>query len=412
MKIVLSNYRYFVSGGPETYMFAIQDVLREYGHEVVPFSVRSARNVPNAFESEFLSPVADEDSAYFYEYKKNLRTVPKILARQFYSPEAFVRARSFASVHKPDIVYSLQFMSKMSPSVLDGFKSSGVPVVLRVSDFSMICPQGHLFDGQAVCNACVGGNFLHAYSKRCIMDSGVAGLVKGSALFLHRLLRCRDRIDAFVFPSRFTLGKFVEAGFPEAKLHYIPTPIDTSTIVPSYVADGPILYFGRLVVEKGVHHLLQAYRGIAGKKPKLVLVGAQATTPYAKALMDEYPEVSFHDFVTKNKLARYIQAASVVVIPSLWYDNLPNVLLEAFAHGKAVVAPEHGSFVDLVSRGHNGLLFKPGDSDSLRDALGWTIQHPDEIKQMGRNARLFVEELFSPSLHYKRLITLFQHVLN
>src|ERR1700737_1343960 len=137
MKIVLSNYRYFVSGGPERYMFSMQDVFKENGHEVFPFSVKSARNVPCEYEDRFFSPVADENSAYFSEYRKDPRTLLKVLSRQLYSLEAYFKARDFAEFCKPDLVYSLQYMSKMSPAVLDGFKSATLPVVLRVSDFSM-----------------------------------------------------------------------------------------------------------------------------------------------------------------------------------------------------------------------------------------------------------------------------------
>lgn len=412
MKIVLSNYRYFVSGGPETYMFSIKDILTQSGHEVLPFSVKSARNVSCEYEDKFLSPVADENSAYFSEYRKDAKTLLKVLSRQVYSTEAFFKARAFAKLCNPDLIYSLQFMSKMSPSVLDGFKSAKKPVVLRVSDFSMICPQGCLFDGEAVCNACLKGNFFHAVKKRCIMNSRAAGLVKGGALFVHRLLRCRDRIDAYVFPSRFTMEKFIEAGFPEDKLHYIPTPVDVTNVVPRYSKTGPFLYFGRLSVEKGVHQLLEAYRAIIKDKPELKVVGAQATSAYAKALMNEYrDDTSFYDFAPKAELEMHISAAFCVIIPSVWYDNLPNALLEACSHGKPVIAPRHGSFLELIKDGQTGLFYEAGSVASLRNRLEWAIEHPSEMAEMGRRARAFVEDEFSVRRHVDSLMSVFVSVL-
>ena len=54
MKIVLVNYRYFISGGPERYYFNIKEILERNGHEVIPFSVKSGRNLPNDYEKYFL----------------------------------------------------------------------------------------------------------------------------------------------------------------------------------------------------------------------------------------------------------------------------------------------------------------------------------------------------------------------
>jgi glycosyltransferase involved in cell wall biosynthesis len=411
MRIVVLNYRYFLSGGPERYLFLIQDVLRARGHDVLPFSVQSKHNVQIPYEDEFLSPISSNDAVHFRDYKKDPRTVLKILDRQFYSLEAFFKARSFARRHRPDLVYSLKYMSKMSPSVLDGFHVSGRPVVLRISDFGMICPQGHLFDGNQVCNACVGGNYFNAFRKRCIMDSRTAGLIKGAALALHRLLKTRERIDAFVFPSRFTLQKFAEAGFPEEKLHYIPTPVNAQEIAPNYCTDGPILYFGRLAKEKGVHHLLAAYRALPGDKPPLEIVGLNEVTPYTQALMDEYYEASFLDFAKKKELAAHIDKAFFVVIPSVWYDNLPNVLLESYAHGKPVIAPAHGSFCEVVKDGETGLLYEPASVASLREKMAWAIAHPAAMEAMGRRARAYVETDFSIDRHYDALMAVFRSVL-
>lgn len=408
VKIILSNYRYFLSGGPEKYLFAIEALLNDKGHTVLPFSVRSARNKACAHQERFLSPIADDNAVYAHEYKKTPLTVLKMLARQFYSPEAFVKARSFARFSNADLVYSLQYLNKMSPSVLDGFKSSGLPVVVRISDFGLICPQAHLFDGSSVCERCLGGIFFHAAMHRCVKNSYVAGLIKGVALTLQRLLGCQNRIDAFVFPSQFTLKRFLEAGFPEKKLHHIPTFISSDAVTPSFIQGDYILYFGRLVIEKGVHQLLEAYHNLPLEKPRLLAIGVIGNTPYSDSLIEKYKDaVEFHGFMDKQQLAEHLQKALFVVIPSLWYDNLPNVLLEAFTYGKAVVAPRHGSFIELIRDGETGLFYEPGNTDDLQEKLAWCISHPTEIEKMGRSARLFVEKEFSSEQHYRKLLSLF-----
>lgn len=413
MKLILSNYRYFFSGGPEKYMFSIQNILNTKGIDVFPFSVRSSRNIPCKYQDHFLSPISDEYSVYAYQYKKNIFTYFKLLIRQFYCPEAFFKARSFAQFSGADLVYSLQFLNKMSPSVLDGFKSAGLPIVLRISDFGLICPQAHLFAGSSACVKCLGGNFFHAVRNRCVMGSYVGSLIKAMALALHRLIGCRNRIDAFVFPSKFTLDRFVEAGFPEDKLYHVPTCIDSGSISPCYDVGEHILYFGRLVVEKGVHHLLTAYRDLPAGKPRLVAIGVLDNEPYADALIMEYKaEVDFHGFMEKDDLKDYVRKAICIVIPSICYDNLPNVLLEAYAYGKPVIAPRHGSFLDLIFDGETGLFYEAGNTNDLREKLAWAMNHPVEMADMGRAARALVEQKFSPDVHYKKLMAVFEKVLS
>jgi glycosyltransferase involved in cell wall biosynthesis len=95
----------------------------------------------------------------------------------------------------------------------------------------------------------------------------------------------------------------------------------------------------------------------------------------------------------------------------VWYDNLPNVLLEAYAYGKPVIAPGHGCFPEVVKDGETGLLFAPGDVEDLREKLAWAIAHPSAMKAMGQRARAYVEAEFGVDRHYEALMAVFQSVL-
>src|SRR5450759_5390886 len=86
LKIVLVNYRYFISGGPERYYFNIKEVLENHEHVVIPFSIKGNQNLPTTYDHYFLSKVDDE--VYFSQYKKTPITVFKSFTRMFYSLEA------------------------------------------------------------------------------------------------------------------------------------------------------------------------------------------------------------------------------------------------------------------------------------------------------------------------------------
>ncbi len=412
MKIILSNYRYFISGGPERYLFSIKKIFENKDVEVFPFSVQSIHNIPSVWDKYFLSPITDDDSVYFNEYKKDLNLILKIIERTFYSPEGFFKARKYAKKTKANIVYSLHFMNKMSPSVLDGFKSAGLPVIVRLSDFGLICPQVCLFSNDSTCEVCINSSIFNSVKSKCVHNSFAGSIIKASALSFHRFIGCYSRIDAFVCPSQFTKKKYVEAGFPKDKIYHIPTFIDTINIEPNYSDGEYILYFGRITKEKGVQVLLEAYELLNDKKPKLIVIGDTGESEFSQTLKQKYSCcVEFVDFLPQKKIYQFIKNAMFVVVPSIWYDNMPNVVLESFAHGKAVIASNHGCFHEFIIKNHNGLLFEVGNAEALADKLCWAIQNPKDMIEMGIKAREYAVHNFSPETHYKRLMELFEKFL-
>ena len=88
MKIVIVNYRYFISGGPERYMFNIINYLTELGHQIIPFNVKHNKNQVTEYEKYFLDPVGTGNETYAHEYKYDLKTVPTVVSRMLYSFEA------------------------------------------------------------------------------------------------------------------------------------------------------------------------------------------------------------------------------------------------------------------------------------------------------------------------------------
>jgi len=412
LKIILSNYRYFDAGGPERYLFSVKKAFKNKGIKIYPFSVKSKRNHPTQWDKFFLSPVSSNDAVFFHEYKKDIKTRIKVLERAFYSPEGFYKAWRYAGRTEADIVYSLQFLNKMSPSVLDGFKSAGLPVIVRLSDFGLICPQPTLFCNGKICESWIGSSSLSCAKKKCFQNSYLATMVKSLALTFQKQIGSFSRIDAFICPSKFTRQKYIEAGFPGKKIHYIPTFIQAEDIAPNFSHDGYILYFGRVVEEKGVHVLLKAWELIKGKRPKLIVVGNLENNKYHLLLKKRYSHaVRFIDFLPKKELYQFIENSMFVIVPSIWYDNLPNALLESYAHGKAVIASRHGCFPEFVKEKETGLLFSPGNAEALADKLNWAINNQGQMADMGKNARKYVEKHFPENLHVNRLIALFRSVL-
>lgn len=410
MKIALVNYRYFISGGPERYYFNIKEILECNGHEIVPFSIKSSRNIPNNYEKYFLDIVDDE--VYFAKAKKSLKVILKSFTRMFYSFEAKRKFKQLLSDEKPDLVYIMQMHNKISPSIVDAAKEMNIPVVHRISDFQYMCPNALFYnDIKGVCEDCLKGKRLSCIKYKCVLNSSVYSGIKMAAKWLHDSMHVTNKINAFVVPSSFTLEKLHEYGIPSAKLHHIPTFFNLKETDPTVEYKPFVLFVGRIEKQKGLMTLIKAFENT---EYNLKIIGF-SNDGYEKQLKEYLVGKKHHiEFLGRknfDEIIPYLKACLCTTVPSEWYDNFPNVILESFAYKKAVIATNFGSLPELVIDNRTGLTFKYGDICDFKEKIRYMFEHPQEAQQMGENAYGEIVSSYSPSHHYNQLMKLFNQVL-
>lgn len=425
MKIILANYRYFISGGPERYYFNIKEILEKNGHEVIPFSVKSSRNLPNDYEKYFLDIVDDE--VYFAQAKKKTpRMIVKSFTRMFYSLEAKSKIKQLIRDTKPDLVYIMQMHNKISPSIVDAAREMHVPVVHRISDFQYMCPNALFYNDRiGVCEDCLKGKRLSCVKYRCVLNSPVYSSIKMMAKWLHDVMKVHKRIDAFVVPSEFTLGKLNEYGIPKEKLNHIPTFFNLKERDPEVEYRPYVLFVGRIEKQKGLMTLVKAFETLPyelkiigfsndGYEDELkAYLGKPADAESQESADEVYGKngnIRFLGRKSFEEIVPYLKTCLCTTVPSEWYDNFPNVVLESYAYKKAVIATDFGSLQYMVEEGKTGLKFKYADLENFRAKITYMFEHPDEAKQMGENGYKLVETKYSPETHYKTLIDLFKRI--
>lgn len=412
MKILLVNYRYFVSGGPERYMFNVKELLEKHGHTVIPFSVKCNKNVPTEYEKYFVDPIGDKDAVYYDEVKKTPKSIMQLLGRSIYSFEVKKAIQREIKAEKPDLVYIIHFVNKLSPSVITGAKELGVPVVLRLSDYFMLCPRFDFLCNGKVCEDCTRKGYMCCIKNRCVKGSLAASVIRVFSMKVHRLLRVYDKVDAFITPSLFLKKKLIGNGVNRRKIVHIPTFTNSPAEGQENVIGEYGLYFGRITKEKGVETVVKAYEKMPDKK--LVIMG-DADTPEGIKLKKYVKDhnldnISFIGFKSGTELEDVIRNARFTIIPSIWYDNLPNTALESFKYGKPVIASRIGSLPELVKDGVNGLLFEPGNVDALVKKIE-KMSDGENVKNMGNNGHNIVTREFADNRHYNYLISLFKRII-
>ena len=411
MKIVLVNYRYFISGGPERYYFNIKEILENKGHEVIPFSVKSSRNLPNAYEKYFLDIVDDE--VYFSQSRKSVKVIFKSFTRMFYSFEAKRKFKQLLKDTEPDLVYIMQFHNKISPSIIDVAVSLKKPVVHRISDFQYMCPNALFYNEvKGVCEDCLVGKRLSCVKYKCVLNSSVYSAIKLAVKMLHDTMHVTKRINAFVVPSSFTLGKLHKYGIPRDKLNHIPTFFNLKQLDPVVEYKPFALFIGRIERQKGLMTLLKAF---VNSEYNLKIIGF-SNDGYEDELKEYLKDKKHHiEFLGKKsfeEIEPYLKLCLFTMTPSEWYDNFPNVILESFAFKKAVIATNFGSLSELVQNNRTGLTFKYANVEDLKVKVAYMFEHPEEAKVMGENAYIDLVSQYSPNVHYEKLISLFKLMVN
>lgn len=408
MRILLVNYRYFISGGPEKYMFNIKSLLERNGHEVIPFSIHSNKNVETEYSRYFVEPIGSRDATYFEECKKTPKVIWQMLTRSIYSVEVEKAIRKEIAEVKPDLVYIIHFVNKLSPSVICGAKKMGLPVVLRLSDYFLLCPRFDFMYNKKPCEECLTKGYGTCIQKRCVKGSLFASAVRVFSMKVHKAMDVYKNVDAFITPSEFLKNKLTANGFDPDKITCIPTFTASKSEVGEPKTGSYGLYFGRITEEKGVDTVVKAYERMPERSVKIM---GDDTTEEAKRLKAYIAEkkienIEFVGFQAGEALERIIQDARFTLIPSIWYDNLPNTALESFQYSKPVIASNIGSLPELVQDGVNGYLFDPYKPEELAEKVK-QLDDDETVRTMGANSRRILEEKFAPDTHYDALMDVF-----
>lgn len=236
-----------------------------------------------------------------------------------------------------------------------------------------------------------------------------------SASRLHGL---RHWMDGIVAISEEIEAELRGLGIPEERVFAIPNGVDLDRFRPGTRASttvGPAggvptpraVYCGRLVAEKRVDLLLEAWPVVRRRLPEaeLSIFGAG---PCEASLRERRSEGVRFEGATED-IPVALQRADVFVLPSD-AEGLSNALLEAMASGLPVVATRVGGAVELVEQQRAGSIVPPGDVDALATALIKILEDPDRAHRMGACARGLVERRYALDATADRLVALYRRL--
>ncbi len=238
--------------------------------------------------------------------------------------------------------------------------------------------------------------------------------------------RLAARTTAVITPSRATAEHLVTAvGVPAGRVVTIANGVDTDVFTPSRDGSGVrrgwrlgdgfvVLAPGRLAAQKDHAAVLRAVRRLGARSPELAVVVAGAGPLAGRLRAQARPmaaHVRFTGELDRTAMAAAMAAADAVCLASR-YEGCPNVLLEAMAAGRPVVATAVDGVPEIVSEGVEGLLVRPGDEAGLAAALGRLAADAELSDRLGRAGRARAEACHSIAANVVQHCRLYREVLD
>ena len=331
----------------------------------------------------------------------------RAFAQGWWNPTAGKLAEKLlASLDAKDTIIHLHTWAKaLSSSVMKAAYLAGFPIVCTLHDFILACPTGTLFNhlNQSICQLapmsfpCVRSNCDTRNYGHKLWRVGRQAIQKRVGL-----LPCG--VSAFIAHSQL-VSRIMKPYLPVgAHIHHLPAYIESTQEPPASTAEQrDFVYMGRLVREKGVVMLARAAKteGIA-----LKFVGSG---PLAGEIAVENADARITGWVTRGEGVQHLRQCRALVFPSIWYETLGLVVLEAASQGVASIVPDISAASEFVVDGVTGLYFRNGDEQDLRKQLRRLRDDPELAGRLGHAAyhRFWESEYHSRTIYCDSLESIY-----
>lgn len=432
MKVLIVSHRFPPEGnaGTESYAASLAQGLVGRGHEVSVFAAAKDIGAPDLSTRRRVHegiPVEEVVNNLFHREFREIWDQPGIEA-------VFA---SFLERERPDLVH-FQHLLYLSAGCVAAAKARGIPVVFTLHDFWLQCPRfGQRLHPDGVvcdridfgrCGTCLPSFKWAQSSAQRRVGAAIAGVRSATGIDLGPLARktaealarggppsfempeageveamaraagersrgLYDRVvpsvDLFLAPSRFLRDRMTaEWGIPPARIEHLRFGMDPGTFGthPRTASPKPrIAFLGSMIAAKGPHVLLEAWKRIPAElraRGTLVLRGPAHHEPeYVARIVALAAEAGarIEGPVERDEIPRALASIDLLVVPSVWFENAPLVIAEAFAARTPVLVSDLGGMSELVEEGRGGWRFRAGDAADLAAKLGAILADPARL---------------------------------
>jgi glycosyltransferase involved in cell wall biosynthesis len=279
---------------------------------------------------------------------------------------------------RPDLVH----VHNVSGATLAPFvacRRLGVPLLLTLHDYWLLCPNNMLYKGDGLLCALTQD---HRKCRQCFRRHDFWANLSWRRKIFARLVQ---NVRLFISPSQRLVDLHVVGGYDPARFRVVPYGISptifrspSDPLVRQYVRERSLfrtlLFAGVIAESKGIQTIIEALPSlsrhidgfrllVAGRGDKRLVAALRRSDPASVKLLGRVPF---------QEMPLLYAAADLTVVPSVWYDNSPMVIYESLQAGTPVLGSDIGGIPELIRPGQTGYIFPPGDVGAFTEGV---IQH-------------------------------------
>lgn len=258
-----------------------------------------------------------------------------------------------------------------------------LPVVFTIHDFWLFCVKGQMINEKM--QICQSPSIENC--QKCSPYNPTLSDVEKSFRDLNSII---ELVDIFISPSHTLRNFFIAQGVLENKVIYSKYGFDKNKIefCQKKFKNGDKVKFGfmgRVIPTKGIRVLVDVFANL--QEETLAIYG---NIGIQKRFL-ERKNIVFKGGYTNDTIAEVLKNIDVLIVPSLWFENAPLVIQEAFLCGIPVVTSDIGGMAELVQDGINGFLFKVGDIEDLQRVISKISKNPELLNKLQINPNSVVD---------------------
>ncbi|WP_207532067.1 glycosyltransferase [Desertivirga arenae] len=362
-------------------------------------------------EVDLLSEVAEVDTLTFTNTGSTLNVVKKFLLAPW-NFEATSKLRKKVKEFKPDVIHIHNWHFAASPAIIRAAKNMGIPVVMTLHNYRLLCPSANLFfDGKIFTDSLKKGFPWKAVFKKVYRNSAVQTFWLSFVLQLHRGIGTWKKVDQYIALTDFGKDLFLKSNLR----------LNTDQVVTkgNFVLDNGFamegrqkhfLYVGRLTKDKGIEVLLNAF---SKTNAELKIIGDGPLKDQVLEAAKENPRIIYEGLKKHSEIDAEMKKASALIFPSVWYEGMPMTILEAFSSGTPVIASNLGAMKSLITDCYNGLLFEAGNDLSLERTIEqWEHLEKGEKENYRLAARRTFEQHYTPERNLNSILSIYKKTID
>lgn len=347
---------------------------------------------------------------YTAQNKKGIKGLLQFLSYPF---NIFTAAKIIRALQRfgPDVVHIHNLHYAIGPWVIRKIAVLGIPVVLTLHNYRLLCPSASLFHNGKIFIQSLQEDFPStALRKRVLDNSLLKTFITAFTYWMHRKIGTWDHISRFIVLSDFAKQNFRKSTFANGNVEKFR--IRPNSIAPVHVntpRKHKFVYIGRLAEEKGILPLLQA---IAPLGLPIDIYGSGPLQAAVEEFDKRFDLIHYKGFKPTNELIEAIAEADALIVPSVCYEGMPMAIIEAYALNTPVLASRIGILAEMVLPLYTGFLFDPFDQSAVQQALReWATLDSTKKGQIGANCYAEFQKHYRLDKNMDKLLAIYEEAI-